>query len=147
MATIEELKGWFERDIKSASWDENVEFDESDPGNLTIRIYTQTNEYTLRVVAREEGIARLNCTVRSRKPRAGMPAAAPRQLLRNPQFPNRLNERTWRRLLGAIVGFELVRVHRPETAAKGKGKGKGKGKAAESEAAAASNGAEAASPA
>ena len=120
MATVEELKGWFERDLKSASWDENVEVDDSDPNNVTIRLYTQTNEYTLKVVPRDEGIPRLNCTVRPRKPRAGLPAAAPRPLLRNPQFPNRLNERTWRRLLGAIVGFELVRVHRPETAAKGK---------------------------
>jgi len=120
MATVEELKGWFERDLKSASWDENVEFDDSDPNNVTIRLYTQTNEYTLKVVPRDEGIPRLNCTVRSRKPRAGLPAAAARPLLRNPQLPNRLNERTWRRLLGAIVGFELVRVHRPETAQKGK---------------------------
>ncbi|HEV2300805.1 MAG TPA: hypothetical protein VGR91_04475 [Stellaceae bacterium] len=139
MATIEDLKGWFERDLKSASWDENVEFDDSDPNDVTIRLYTQTNEYTLRVVPREEGIPRLNCTVRSRKPRAGLPAAPPRQLLRNPQFPNRLNERTWRRLLGAIIGFELVRVHRPEKAEKVKGR------AAAAEAAAASDGAESAS--
>ncbi|HVH76260.1 MAG TPA: hypothetical protein VM755_15205 [Stellaceae bacterium] len=138
MATVEELKGWFERDLKSAGWDENVEFDDSDPNNVTIRLYTQTNEYTLKVVPRDEGIPRLNCTVKSRKPRAGLPAAAPRPLLRNPQFPNRLNERTWRRLLGAIVGFELVRVHRPETAEKGKRR------AAKDETAAASDESEAA---
>ena len=142
MATVEELKGWFERDLKSASWDENVEFDDSDPNNVTIRLYTQTNEYALRVVPREEGIPRLNCTVRSRKPRAGLPAAQPRQLLRNPQFPNRLNERTWRRLLGAIVGFELVRVHRADKAEKAE---KGKARAAEAEALAAPDEAEAAS--
>ncbi len=118
MATIEDLKGWFARDIKFAEWDENVELDESDPNSAVIRFYTATNEYALKIVPREEGIPRLNCTVRSRKPRAGMPAASPRPLMRNPQFPNRLNERTWKRLLGAIVGFELVRVHRREKAAK-----------------------------
>jgi hypothetical protein len=139
MATIDDLKGWFERDLKSAGWDENVEFDDSDPNNVTIRLYTQTNEYTLKVVPREEGIPRLNCTVRSRKARAGLPPATPRQLLRNPQFPNRLNERTWRRLLGAIVGFELVRVHREGKAEKAKGA------AAEAEAPAASDEAAAAS--
>ncbi len=118
MATIEDLKGWFARDLKFAQWDQNVQADNSDPSETVFRFYTATNEYALKISPRAEGLPRLSCVARARKPRAGLPAAQPRQLLRNPQFPNRLNERTWRRLLAAIVGYELVRVHRAGKTAK-----------------------------
>lgn len=121
MATIEDLREWFARDLKFADWNENVEVDESDPDSITVRFYTSTNEYTLKIIPREEGIPRLNCFVRPRKARAGLPPAAARRLLRNAQSPNRLNEKTWRRLVAAIVGYELVRVHRGGKAAKPQG--------------------------
>jgi hypothetical protein len=114
MASIAELKGWFERDIRFATWTENVQLDEADqPQKAEIRLYTDTNEYLLTVTTPEgEAEARIDCTVRARKARAGLHQPRVRRLL--PGHNTVLNQRTWRRLLGAIVGMELVRVRRPE---------------------------------
>ena len=115
MASIEDVKSWFERDIKFATWEENVQVDASDPNRTVVRFYTDTNEYSLIITPREEEeLPRVDCAVRARKSRAGLADPRVRQLWRN--RPHRLNERTWRRVLGAIVGLELVRVHRREPA-------------------------------
>jgi hypothetical protein len=115
MASIEDLKSWFERDIKFATWEDNVQVDASDPSRTVIRFYTDTNEYSLIITPRDDGeLPRVDCAVRARKARAGLANPRVRQLWRN--RPHRLNERTWRRVLGAIVGLELVRVHRREAA-------------------------------
>lgn len=114
MAAIEDLRAWFERDIPFGSWENNVQVEETNPGTWRVRFYTDVNEYCLRLAEREDGIARVHGTVRSRKPRAGLPNARVRGLL--PDAPIRLNERTWRRILAAIVGLELVRVHRRDRA-------------------------------
>ena len=112
MASIDDLEAWFERDIKFATWAESVRIDEADPGKLEIRLYTDTNEYLLTVTRQDEELPRIDCVVRARKARAGLPNPRVRALLRGPNL--RLNERVWRRILGAIVGMELVRVHRRE---------------------------------
>ncbi len=112
MASIDDLETWFERDIKFATWAENVRIDEADPGKLEIRLYTDTNEYLLTVTPTGRGIAshRLRGTGKEGESRAAEPAGA--SVAAGPNL--RLNERVWRRILGAIVGMELVRVHRRE---------------------------------
>jgi hypothetical protein len=111
MAAIDDLKTWFDRDIKFATWAENVRVDDSDPGQLEVRFYTDTNEYVLTITPLETETFRVECVARARKPRAGLSAPRTRPLLRGPR--HRLNERVWHRILAAIVGMELVRVHRP----------------------------------
>lgn len=112
MASIDDLKSWFERDIKLATWAENVRFDAVDTGKLEIHLYTNTNEYILTVTGQNEEMPAVECAVQARKARAGLPSPRVRRLLRGRN--HRLNERVWHRILGAIVGTELVRVHRPE---------------------------------
>jgi hypothetical protein len=112
MASIEDLKTWFERDLKFAKWDENVQVETSDEKKICIKFYTDVNEYSLTAELRDDGNVYLSGTASSRKPRAGMTASRVRRLL--PAPPKPLNARIWRRLLGAIVGLELVRVHRRE---------------------------------
>jgi hypothetical protein len=115
MATIDDLKEWFERDVKFATWEENVRV-EASAAETVVRLYTDINEYVLTISPQGEG-ALLDCAVRSRKARAGL--AEPRfRPLWNGQR-RQLAEWSWRRLLGAIVGLELVRVHRPAAAERG----------------------------
>jgi hypothetical protein len=113
MASIEQLKAWFERDLRFATWGENAFVENLDPNKVEIRLYTDTNEYTLTLVTESADDSPLiDATVRSRKPRAGETALRMRRLLAPGR--NHLTERVWRRVLGSIVGLELVRVHRRE---------------------------------
>jgi hypothetical protein len=112
MAILEDLRIWFERDIRFATWGENVKVVESQPDNFEVLFYTDTNEYRLTLVTEGDDPPRLDATVRSRKPRAGLTTSRVRPLF--PARPGQSNERIWRRILGAIVGLELVRVHRQE---------------------------------
>jgi hypothetical protein len=114
MASKEQLKAWFERDLRFATWDENALVAETGPNKTEIRLYTDTNEYVLTLLAEEDEAPSIDATVRSRKPRAGETAPRFRRLLAPGR--NHLNERVWRRILGSIVGLELVRVHRREPA-------------------------------
>jgi hypothetical protein len=111
MAVIEELKALFERDIRFATWDDNVQVDSPDSNSTNVRFYTDNNEYilTFSVVPPEEE-PYLSVTVRARKPRAGQAVARARAVL--PPGHDRLNARTWRRLIGIILGLELVRIQR-----------------------------------
>lgn len=110
MAFLDELRIWFERDLRAASWDENVRIDDADPDRVELRFYTDTNEYTLTITAEGDEVPFVDATVSPRKARAGQDRRRTRRLLAPGR--NRLNERAWRRLLGGIVGHELVRVHR-----------------------------------
>lgn len=109
MAVIDDLRSWFERDLRFASWDENVKTDIHQADKLDIRFYTETNEYLLAIsVSGPDGLE-VEATAKPRKARAGQDTTSVRPLLasRRP-----LNEATWRRILARIVGLELVRVHR-----------------------------------
>jgi hypothetical protein len=109
MASIDDLRAWFERDLRFATWDENVKVDDSDPNHVDVRFYTDTNEYTVTIFTESDGQTYLDAAVKSRKARAGQTTARVRRLL--PVRQSRLNERVWRRVLGGIIGLELVRVH------------------------------------
>jgi hypothetical protein len=114
MASIEQLKAWFERDLRFATWDENTLVTKTGPNQTEIRFYTDINEYVLTLLAEDDETASIDATVRARKSRAGEAASRSRRLLAPGR--NHLNERVWRRILGSIVGLELVRVHRREPA-------------------------------
>jgi hypothetical protein len=112
MAAIDDLKEWFELDLRAASWDRNVTVDDSDPANIDVRFYTDVNEYKLTIAEDSDG-AFIEATVTSRKARAGQSEARSRHLaLSVGRTP--LNQRTWRRLLNAVVANELVRVQRQD---------------------------------
>jgi hypothetical protein len=110
MASIDRLRAWFERDLRFATWDENVLVNDPRSGKIEIRLYTDTNEYTLVLVDKGDDTSSIDATVRSRKPRAGQQTARVRHLFAEGRYL--LNEQTWRRILGCIVGLELVRVQR-----------------------------------
>jgi hypothetical protein len=121
MAAIDDLKAWFEHDIRFATWDENVKVDDSNPNKIDVRLYTETNEYQFTILT--EGDDRgpyinIEAVVRARKPRAGQAASRVRRLLS--AGLNRPNLQTWRRILGGIVGLELVRVQHAGGAVPGK---------------------------
>jgi hypothetical protein len=78
---------------------------------VRIRLYTETNCYA--IVAKDRGDpvgelknAYLGCIASTRKPRAGEDWTRGNDL---PDGP--FSEETWRKILGAIVGYELVKVH------------------------------------
>ena len=115
MAVIDDLKALFERDIRFATWEENVKVDESDPNNIDVRFYTDVNEYVLIISLLENDKHSLDISVRARKPRAGQSEVRARRVLSATH--DQLDMRTWRRLVGGIVGLELVRVQRADQAA------------------------------
>ena len=114
MATIDDLKAWFERDIRFATWDENVQTESGDGKRINLKFYTDINEYAISIEVQEDGNAQISGTAKSRKARPGLAESRVRQLVRKPAKP--LTPGVWRRLLGAIVGLELVRVRRREAA-------------------------------
>ena len=71
-------------------------------------MYTDTNVYSINAISRiESGIkyTYLGCIASARKPRAG------EDHTRGNDLPDgKLNENTWRQILAAIVGYELVDI-------------------------------------
>jgi hypothetical protein len=110
MASIDDLKAWFQRDLRFATWSENVQVNDATEKKLSIKFYTDVNEYMVNAELRDDGNVYIIGLAKSRKPRAGHAVSRVRHLL--PEPAKELNPRIWRRLLGAVVGLELVRVHR-----------------------------------
>jgi len=117
MALADELRVWFERDIRFASWDENVLVREFGAERAEVRFYTDTNEYlfTITVVESDQDPV-FDAEVTPRKTRAGQETSRSRSLL--PPGKYRLDGRTWRRVMGMILGLEIVRIQRREIAQK-----------------------------
>ena len=120
MATIEDLKSWMERDIaRFGDLQTHLNAKESECGKSSLySIYTDTNSYA--ITAREsktydEGYLEgyLGCVASVRKPRAGEDWHRGNDLADGP-----LTEETWHQILGDIVSYEMVRVHRKEDALK-----------------------------
>jgi hypothetical protein len=112
MAAIDDLREWFELDLRAASWERNVTVDDSDPANIDVRFYTDVNEYRLTITEDSDG-AFIEAAATSRKARAGQSEARSRHIpLSVGRTP--LNQRAWRRLLNAVVANELVRVQRQD---------------------------------
>jgi hypothetical protein len=106
---VSDLKVWFERDIRYAQWDRDVEIVYDQQADvLRIRLYTETNSYMI-TASTEYGRDYLGCIAWSRKARAGEQSARGNDL---PDGP--LVEDTWHSILAAIVGYELVKIHRDQ---------------------------------
>ena len=109
------VRALFERDIRFANWERDVEivslgFGSADALTEKIRIYTNANCYSITSKRYGNGRTYLGCIASSRKSRAGEDWQRGNDL---PDGP--LSERTWEAILGAIVGYELQKIHRPES--------------------------------
>ena len=126
MATVQHFRGWL-TDLTRRYGADGIEV-VSDSGNshepgdarsgeqLTVRLYTDTNQFTIRAGADERGDY-LGCTASTRKPRAGEDWTRGNDLSDGP-----LSLDTWHRVLADIVSYEMVKVHkRAEPVADGPG--------------------------
>lgn len=120
MATMKDFEGWIERDLsrfgETRNHVERVNSEGSKDGDEyeykeKIRLYTETNSYSIVAVEHSNDTGYLGCQASSRKPRAGEDWTRGRDL---PDGP--LNEETWHEILGAIVSYEMVKVHKPPVA-------------------------------
>lgn len=74
-------------------------------GSITLKLFTENNEY---IIYAKEGY--LGCRAQTRKPRAGETHR------RGNDLPDGLfNENTWTSILKAIIGYELVKIHKSIT--------------------------------
>lgn len=140
MATVDDFRKWFERDVspRYANWDNFVEIDEQSETEISIHIYTDINVF--HIVAHNPSLQKyptkektvpyvwvedwwknepyeermdnghLGCTVATRKPRAGEKYARGNDL-----SDGHLSEDTWRSIMGDIISYELVHIHRPKS--------------------------------
>ena len=121
MAGIDDLREWFEHDLRAANWERNIAVDDSNPANIDVRFYTDVNEYKLTITEDSDG-AFIEATITARKARAGQSEARSRHIpLSVGRTP--LNQRAWRRLLNAVVANELVRIQRQDASEKAEGSG------------------------
>lgn len=106
------LKEMFEQSIRFANWARDVQVlkECSDPGfcNMKIRFFTNTHEYNISARYPSDGDLRgyLGCIATTRKSRAGEDLCRGNDLPDGPYC-----EKTWKMILGAIVGYELVNIH------------------------------------
>ncbi len=121
MATIENFRTWFERDLGDAiHYRVEMVEDSGGPLDLTpnpespvvlqdrrqvIRIFTHTNAYSITAVESVDGSTYLGCVSKSRKERAG------ENWHRGNDLPDgEMTEETWRQILCRIVSYELQQV-------------------------------------
>jgi len=119
MVSVNDVQKWFE-ELRYANWKDNVDVKEDSangclgqPSKFSLRfnVYTDNNKY--RISAQydaSKNLSYLGCIAESRKPRAG------EENCRGNDLPDgKLNKETWNRILGAIVGYELVKVHKEKS--------------------------------
>ena len=119
MATLKDFNEWLNDLTRFASPHARIEETEASASPIarerSVRIYTDTNVYTIRAREEENSTGYLGCTAASRKPRAGETWERGNDL-----HDGHLSKKTWRRILCDIVSYEMVRVHvpreRPQTA-------------------------------
>lgn len=110
MATLYDFDRWLRKDLGRFTEGSHIEELPSEHDERRIRIYTETNCYSIKAVERRSAdqSCYLGCIAESRKPRAGEDRTRGNDLAEGP-----LHIDTWRRILADIVSYELVRVHRP----------------------------------
>jgi len=78
-------------------------------GGIRIKLFTETNSYAITAFPPEKNFnGYLGCTTNSRKPRAGESWTRGNDLA-----DGEFSKDTWIKILGDIVGYELVKIHRP----------------------------------
>jgi hypothetical protein len=117
MATIKDFRRWIKRDLSRFS-PINTHLHTLSSGSMSdvvatsevsISLFTQSNEYNIRATERSNGGGYLGCISKSRKPRAGEDWRRGNDLSDGP-----LSEKTWHSILSDIVSFEMVRIHNLE---------------------------------
>lgn len=117
MNTLQDIKQWIDN-LGRYSSDQNVEIKEyadssNGIGHYHFFIYTNEHRYSIIAKTKEGGRSYLGCIVSSRKPRAGEDWTRGNDLA-----DGDLSEETWNRILGDIVSYELVKVHKKMKAQK-----------------------------
>lgn len=110
MNTLRDLQKWTNNIGKFASEATNVEIIDGSFTEDRIHFYIYTNEHQYSITANVEegGRSYLGCISSNRKPRAGEDWTRGNDLA-----DGDLSLETWNRILGDIVSYELVNVHRP----------------------------------
>ncbi len=124
MAIIEDLMAWIERDLskhslinESISWlnserNPAAHLEPLPENTLRFKIYTDKNSYQIVAHERDKN-SYLGCQGSSRKPRAGEDWTRGNDL-----HDGDFSEETWHRILGDILSYEMVKIHKlqePET--------------------------------
>jgi hypothetical protein len=112
--THDKLKHMFDRDVRYAKWGGDVKiiehsFSAEKGERVKIELYTETNCYSITAITGPNRRTYLGCGASTRKPRSGEDWTRRNDL---PDGP--FNEKTWRNILGAIVGYELVKIQNQE---------------------------------
>ncbi|KKM82923.1 hypothetical protein LCGC14_1314580 [marine sediment metagenome] len=113
MASIEDLKTWFDRDLgRFAKWDTHIlaekpyaagEIGKSEHVCYPFSFFTHTHKWRMVLINRAE--PSLMCNSDTRKPRAGEDWTRGRDMTEGP-----LNEETWRAFLAEIVSYEIIEI-------------------------------------
>ena len=111
MNTLQDIKQWIDN-IGRYSSEQNVEINEyadsSDGiGHYHFFIYTNDHSYSIIAKTKKGGRSYLGCIASSRKPRAGEDWTRGNDL-----SDGDLSLETWHQILGDIVSYELVKVHK-----------------------------------
>jgi hypothetical protein len=119
------LRGWFERDLgRYARWDRDIEMVEQlRDGTVRIKIYTDLNCYAISArpgasypchpeKPRDPNVvySYMGCISECRKPRAGEDWHRGSDLR-----DGDLSEATWIGIMGDIISYEMVRVHKDDS--------------------------------
>jgi hypothetical protein len=105
----EQLTHWM-NDMKHGYRNEDLYMVVEDK-RILIYMFTLTNEYRIVAVCKNEGVLNrgyLGATASSRTPRAGEDWTRGNDLA-----DGDFSKNTWHRILSDIVGYELVKIHRP----------------------------------
>jgi hypothetical protein len=105
IATLDKLKEWMER-ITRFGGHRSIEWVEDTDTELRVHLYTDTNEYQIKALLKDNGRNYLGCVASSRKPRAGETWTRGNDLADGP-----LTFKTWYDILADIVAYETVKVH------------------------------------
>lgn len=111
LITIKELKEYIRKIPRYTRYGTNRELEEVLEKTITetsydFSIFTQTNEYLINAVEKENG-GYLGCVSRCRKSRAGEDWRRGSDLA-----DGKLSVETWYKILEDIIGHELVKVHK-----------------------------------
>lgn len=104
--TLQELRGFVMKMGKHSS-EQNVDVQVDTEKEFRCKIYTDNNCYSIVANAKEDGKTYLGCIAKSRKPRAGEDWVRGSDLA-----DGELTAGTFIKILGDIVAYELVKVHK-----------------------------------
>lgn len=110
---LDKLKSWFSPSLHFANWDRDVlvtddEASGDGASSVHLTLYTATNLYHIKA-CQAPGKSYLGCIAATRKPRAGENWTRGNDL---PDGP--FSKETWDKIIAAIVGYELVKIHREQ---------------------------------